>query len=399
MYRKLDNIVIGKHYKTIEVFTSNGEDGISLFAIEKKKNELVITHKEKRNQFSQLNDIPNINDCVFLIINNSQIIQKEVEGTNLHDIKTLSKAFPGLKLDDFYYEISKLKTKSIVAICRRSYVEELLSDFKSKGVTFAGLSLGVCSISQITSFTENEVLNTNTQTITIGNEDVLLKPFEGHAKTYEINGIEVENFFLLGFSTIVGWVLNNNSNTGNIISYNSILSNEFYQKKFFAKSVKMFVYFLLVILLINFFLFNHFFKAVNNTTADIQANKNLIENIKIVKTSLKGKEERLNSSINGNNSKSSFTINKIISEMPYSILLNQLVYNPLEKNIKEDEAIATQNNIILIAGKTINNVAFTSWIDHIQKYKEIENVTITQFGKNETKETVFILKIMVHETK
>ncbi len=399
MYRKLDKIVIGNQCKALELYTFNGEDRISLVAIEKKKNELVITHKEKRNQFDQLKEIPDKNDCVFLIINNSQIIQKEVDGTDIHDVKTLNKAFPSLKLDDFYYEISKLETKSIVAICRKSYVEELLLDFKSKGVTFFSLSLGICSISQIISFTENEVLNTNTQTINLGNEEVLIKPFEGNTKTYQINGIEVENFFLLGFSAIVGWVIKNNSNTGNIIPYNNNLSNEFYQKKFFAKSVKMFVYFLLFILLINFSLFNHFFKAVNNSNTDIQANKKLIENIKIVKTSLKEKEERLNSSINGNNSRSSFTINKIISEMPSSILLNQLVHNPLEKNIKEDEAIITQNNIILIAGKTINNLAFTNWIDLIQKYKEIENVIITQFGKNETKETVFIIKIMVHETK
>jgi hypothetical protein len=139
--------------------------------------------------------------------------------------------------------------------------------------------------------------------------------------------------------------------------------------------------------------------VVNNSTADIEANKNIIENIKIVKTRLEGKEERLNTTLIGNNSRCSYIINKIISEIPSSILLNQIVYNPLEKNIKEDEVIATHNNTILVAGKTINNVSFTNWIEHIQKYKEIEKVTISQFGKNETKETIFMLKIAVHETK
>ena len=399
MFTKLDNIVIGNQFIALEVFTANGEEGISLVAIEKKKNELAITHKEKRSQYDQLKEIPKKNDCVFLVINNSKIIQKEVDGTDIQDVKTLNKAFPSLKLDDFYYEISRVETKSIIAICRKSYVEELLSDFKSKGVTFSGISLGVCSISQIISYTDNEVLNTNTQTITLGNAESLIKPFEGTVETYEINGIEIQNSYLLGFSAIVGWVLKNNSNTGNITSFNSYLSNEYYQKKFFTKSVKTFVYFLLVILLINFFLFNHFFKVVNNSTADIEANKNTIENIKIVKTRLEGKEERLNTTLIGNNSRCSYIINKIISEIPSSILLNQIVYNPLEKNIKEDEVIATQSNTILVAGKTINNVSFTNWIEHIQKYKEIEKVTISQFGKNETKETIFMLKIAVHETK
>lgn len=399
MFLKIDNIVIGNLFIGLEVFTANGEDGISLVTVEKRKNELVITHKEKRSQFEKLQEIPNKDNCIFLIINNSQIIQKEVEGTDSNDGKTLNKAFPNLKQEDFYYEICRVETKSIVAICRKNYVEELVADFKIKGIDFSGISLGVCSVSNSLSFIEYENLNTNSQTLALANEDTIIKPFDGNTKIYEINGLEVDNYYLLGFSVVLGLIIKNNLNSGNIIQLNKHLWDNYYQKKFFAKGIKIIVYSLLMILLINFFVFNHYFNAVNHTTSDLEANKNLINSIKAVRSSLKNKEERFNTTYNGNNSKSSFIINQIINELPTSILLDQMVYHPLEKNIKEGEAIINQNNIILITGKTINNSALTNWIESIQKHKDIANVTITQFGKNEVKETVFMLKIKTDEAE
>lgn len=399
MLTKLNNILIGNQFIGLEIFTSKGDDEVSLVRIEKKKNELLINHAEKQTNFDQLKEKPQKNDCVFLIINNSHIIQKEVDEADTNEIKIVKKAFPNLKLEDFYYEICRIEAKSIVAICRKNYIDELLSYFQGKGVVFSGISLGVCSISQIISYCDNEVLKTNSQTIRIGNQQAILDKSDGDITSYQINGLEIQNSYLLGFSTILSYLLKPNTNSGNIIVFNNNLSDEYFQKKFFINFSKIFVFCLLIVLLINFFIFNYFFKAVNNSTLEIETNKNLIENIKIVKLRLRAKEERLNRALNDNNSRCSFLLNKIISEIPTSILLNQIIYHPLERNIKDDEEISTQNNIIIVAGKTINNAAFTNWIEQIQKYKEIDNVIITQFGKNETKETVFTLKIAVNEVK
>jgi hypothetical protein len=399
VFSKIDNIVIGDQFTGLEIFTANGEEGISLVTVEKKKNELVIIHREKRNKIDQLQQIPNKNDFVFLIINNSQIIQKEVHGTDSHDIKTLHKAFPNLKLEDFYYEICKIGIKSIVAVCRKSYVDELLSDFNSKGIILSGISLGVCSISQIIAFTGYDTLNTNSQSLALTNQENIIQPLDDKTRTYEINGLEVQDYYLLGFSAILRWVLKNNSNSGSILQFSDTLWNNQYQQRFFGKGLKAIIYSLLTILLVNFFVFNNYFKAVNNSTTNLEVSKNLTENIKEVQVRVKNKEVQFNNALSGNNSRSSHIINQIISELPTSILLNQLAYHPLEKNIKDEEAIATQDKIIIISGKTINNLAFTNWVELIQKHKEIANVTITQFGKNDTKETVFTLKIKTNETK
>lgn len=397
MFSKLDTILLGNQFVGLELFTANAEEGIALVVIERKKGELIISHKEKRNCYKDLVEKPNTDLPIFLVINNSQIIQKEVEGIDINDSKIINKAFPNLKTDDFHYEIWRVETKSIIAICRKSYIEELLISYKEFGITFSSISLGVCSISQIKTYTEVESLKTNTLTLFLNsNETTVIKSNENaKVETFEINGLEIQSSYLIGFSAVLRWVIKNNNNTGSIVLNNTNLLDCFYQKSFLKKGIKVAVFGLLIILLINFFVFTHYFNAVNNTSTDLTTNKVLIENIKDVKARLKIKEIKLENTITRSNSKSSWIINEIIKKIPQSILINELTYHPLEKNIKLDEAIVTLDDIILISGKTINNSAFTDWIESIESNKWINNVTITHFGKNETKETIFTIKISI----
>lgn len=402
MLSKFNDIIVGKQFVGIELFTHNHEDGIALVSVSRKKSELIITHTEKSESLDQIKELPSKNDTVFLIINNTQVLLKEVDEYDKSEIKMLNKAFPNLKHDDFFYEISKIGIRPLVAIVRKTYVYDTLKTLSQKGIKVAGVSLGISSISQLTSFIEEQTVNTNSQTIYFSETETIVGPIDnGIVKTYEINGLKIHSPYLLGFSGILQLITRHHDSSGTIHPFNEQQWNDHYQKNFFALGTKAMVYSLLILLLLNFFIFNHYFTAVENTSANLEANKGLINNISAVKSRLKVKEQRLKNSLNEENSKSAFIINELIAPIPSSILLSSLLYQPLEKNIKEEEAIATKDNLIIISGKTVNNSAFTSWVEQIQKLKMVENVTITQFGKNEMKETVFTLKISIlsHETK
>lgn len=383
------------------MFTLKNEDGISLLGIEKKKNELDIFHREKRQTLEQLNYKVNKENTVVLVVNNSNIIQKEVESTDSIDAKILNEAFPNIKNDEFYYEIWRLETKSIIAICRKDYINELIVSCKKKGIIFSSVSLGICSLSQVTSYSNQSVLETNSTTISLFDNERIINPNDSLIiKTFDINGLEIQSSYLLGFASILGLITQNSKNTGNITYLSNQLFEEFSQNSFFKKSLKLTVYSLLFLLLINFFIFNHYYEALTISNSDLESKKNIIENIKSTKQRLKSKEEKLKSNSSINSSKTSWYINELLNEMPSSILLNELIYNPLEKNIKNEEKIITKNNTLIISGKTINSTAFTNWIDKIENNKFVDKVTITTFGKNENKETVFsiTLKIISNET-
>jgi Tfp pilus assembly protein PilN len=75
------------------------------------------------------------------------------------------------------------------------------------------------------------------------------------------------------------------------------------------------------------------------------------------------------------------------------MLLSALSYQPLEKEIKEDEEIVFTPQTITVSGKILNNKDFTNWIETIEHHTWVDKVTITHFGKNETDESVFTVKL------
>src|SRR5690606_33754554 len=98
-----------------------------------------------------------------------------------------------------------------------------------------------------------------------------------------------------------------------------------------------------------------------------------------IKQRIKDKEKKLSSFITSNESKSSLVINDIVKILPSSILLSEIDYHPLEKKIKNKEAVISQDNLIIVSGTVINNEAFTEWIREIEKQNWVENIMIIAF--------------------
>jgi hypothetical protein len=145
----LTTLLRGKQYIGIEHFSLNNEEKRAILLVKKEKEELVIVQKDRISFSETLPEKWNKTLPFFLVVNTNQIIQKEVQGIDSSDEKLLHKAFPNTNWEEFYFEIWRLETKSIVAIGRKTYVEELLDNYHNQGISIAGISLGVCSITEI----------------------------------------------------------------------------------------------------------------------------------------------------------------------------------------------------------------------------------------------------------
>lgn len=392
---QLDTILLGNQFVGVELFSINGEDAVAQIFVEKKKDELLITNKEMRSNYDHFKEKPSKGIPVFLTINNSHTIHKEVEGGEKNDSKLLYKAFPNLKVEDFFYEIWRLESVAVIAICRKSYVNDLLHNFKEKQIAISGISLGVCGVATIKNFIEESIVKTNGQTISLEDETTIVNPNENNLiKACNINGLEVENTYLLSFTSVLQNLVPNTT-SGSITEFNTTLFADFKQNSFFRNGIKWAVYSLLAMLLINFFLFNYYFKKANETSTTIVANKSLIEEIKSTKERIKNKEEKL-----GNNNgylgiKNSYLINELVKNVPHSVLLSELTYHPIEKKMKEDEKIAFESDKIILAGTTNSPTELTNWFEELDELDWIENSTILHFGKNEENQTLFTLQLKI----
>jgi type II secretory pathway pseudopilin PulG len=395
-FPSLTSLLLGKQYIGIEHFSLNNEEKLAILLVEKKKEELVI---EKKDRISYSETLPEKWDKTlpfFLVINTNQVIQKEVQGIDTSDEKLLHKGFPNTNWEEFYFEIWRLKTKSIVAICRKMYVEKLLSNYHKQGISIAGISLGVCSISEIMNYSEEEELLTNHQTISWSEATpIITANSTALDTTYNINELAIQNSQVLTFAGILRLLLKDTPNTGNLINYSQQLYEDYNQRCFFSKGIKIMIGTLLTILLINFLIFTHYFKLAQETSESLLLSKSSLEEVIKTKQRILAKEIKVKNVVAMTSSQSSLVINEITKRIPQSVLLTELVYHPLEKKIKPEESILTQEKTITLSGTTIDNAAFTHWVESIEQLKWMNQVVITRFGKNDLNETEFSIKLIL----
>jgi hypothetical protein len=391
----LKKILLGKQYLGIEFFSLANEEKIATLQVERKKDQLTIAAEQMHHSREDLLKEKSKLSAV-LVINTSQVLQKEVQGTDPNDKKLLHKAFPNLQLNDFYFEIWRNDMTSCITICRKGYVEELLEALKPYFKIFS-VSLGISSISGLKTFTNANTLSTNTQTVDLNDPEHIVS--NGVlAGGMDINGLKITNTHLLGFSAALGLVVQF-ATTGSIQELNERLAEAYRQDSFFDRGLKIGIGLLLSILLINFFFFSHYFDKAREGEEAVSLNKAGIEKMVKIRERIKNKELALGGLTGNAGSKSSLLINQMVKDMPTTLLLTKIDYHPLDKKIKKDEAVLTLNDQISISGTTISNNDFTGWIENIEKIDDIKNVTIANFGKDSEDNTVFTLKITVNETK
>lgn len=391
----LKSLVLGNKFLGVELFSDNGKECLEVLEIHKKKNDLVSSNSQHLENFDEKinSDFP-----AYLVINTNQILYKEVDSSDANDAKILQKAFPNLNLEDFYFQIWRLENKSVVFISRKEYVDAIIKKLGDRKVKLYGFSLGLASISNITSFLKNDILKTNTFSIDLNADDKILSVIsDKNQEEYNLNGLQVNNKNIVSFSAALNLVLDTKNNSGNCVVKNQLLADNYMQSSFFSKGFKVMVGFILGLLLINFLIFNHYFKKEQEVSASLEMNRNYIEKIKSLKEDIKTKEERVKIFSRTNASKSSILLNEITKNIPTSILLKKVSYHPLQKKIKENEPILSDDTALLIAGESIDKTEFTNWITALENLSWISSVSIVKYGNENGKEESFEIKVKLND--
>src|SRR5690606_36266952 len=150
-------------------------------------------------------------------------------------LTVVNKAFPNLKMDDFYFETFQSGENCIVSICRKDEIHTLLKNFEEHKIGISGFSLGVSQLHNIPPFIEEKDVQLNNHLVTTtdtGIDSIKIND-TGTVKVYNVNGIDVSGKYLLGFSGILGSILQQNTFTSNFTPVNSALTDEFLNKRFF----------------------------------------------------------------------------------------------------------------------------------------------------------------------
>ena len=394
-----DYIYLGNHFCGIEHTALDGKEILYASLLVKKRKEVLIDKSFETAQLTELKELLPKKQHAFLIINNEQVITKKIETESSDDIKLVHNAFPNINPDEFVYEVLRQDHFHFVSICRKQYLTELIEDYKTNGISIVNVSLGNLNINAVSTFIDlNEILTSNAL-ITKENHEInkIELSNDGSLLDYDVNGLKVNSSFLLSLSGALSNIIKFNNDSTNFESHKQELLSNYKQSQFTSGFIKTSLVFILLVLLINFFFFNHYFNGVNDLQVTAEINLSAKSKTMELNTIVDKKKKRVDDMFLGGSSKSSFYADEITSSISQSVILLSLNFQPLLKRIKDDKEIIYDNKVILISGESANSVLFSNWISTLEAKTWIKNVEIIEYGNVSNSKSNFSIKLLLND--
>ena len=392
-------LTYGNRFYSVEQTLVNANATYCGIGLKKTKNKVDIEDSFQADNLQTVSKAIPKGKAVFLVINNDAVITKKVDSHETETFKLVLQAFPNIKIEDFYYEVLKQEHSHFVSICRKTYVDELLKDYKQHNITIVDVSLGNLMITTIAGFISEDTFRTSNATITKKDNAIQSIAVNRHVSntSYDVNGTVLKANQLISFSSALNLITSSKHIESVFGDTQQQLVTHFKEKQFFTQFIKLGLSFLFVLLLGNFFLFNSYYDKVNELkeTAQVLATSKtrvIHLNEKVLKM-----QKQVDDVLKSNASHSSFYANAIITSLPQEIILSELNYQPLLKKIKVKKAIENDINVLLVSGTSLDNVRVSDWISELETTDWVNHIEIINFDDKSKARSSFSFKIYIKD--
>jgi len=392
------HILYGSRFCGIEHTSINSLAAITVTILKQSKKELNLESTFQVDSIDEIVEKISKNQHAILIINDDNVLSKTIESQQQDTLKVVYLAFPNINLEDFYFEVLSQKEKHFISLCRKDYVQNIIENYTKQKLFIVDVSLGNNLIGNLSDFlNKNQIYSSNAQIQIENNQIIQIEKDSVHSENYDINGLTVSNEYVLSFSGALKTVLKNGNTKTNFTVEKERLFKNYKQIRFFNQFLKIGGLFILGLLLVNFFFFNHYFNKVNELKQISVINQSTKNQIVKLNETVSKKQKMVDDLLKSNESKSSFYSNTIIHSLPKSILLSEFNYQPLSKRVKADKPIELEQNSITISGKSNDSKAFSSWISQLEQENWIDKVNIIDYGNSSSNSSDFKIKIVLDD--
>ena len=384
-------LYFGKRYCGVEHALEGDNEVLYVSVLKKSKKTIDVDGTFKVSTIDELQKVLPKNHPVSLVVNNSQVLSKQVESEQTD---------ANINLEEFFYGVSSQGKIHYVSLCRKVYIESLVADYKTLGTPIIHVSLGNGSVFGIREFLDGKVYTSNAcVTVTNGSITAIEKRINTITTDYDINGLRVYNTHVLSLSVALNMVIQRFSSMTNLDALVQSLRDGYLQSRFNNLMLKFGGLFILGLLMVNFLFFNHYFNAVNTLQQSSQVNQTVKQ--KVLELSLQvGKSQKMvEDLLKGSGSKSSFFVNAIVQSLPESILLSNLDYQPLLKRIKTDKPIDIDYGVILISGTSNKSESFSKWIAALEAFGWVDKVSVLSYEDISETVSEFNIKLDMDDDK
>lgn len=391
----------GFTYNGLEISETEGKASYFLLKLKKSKDELVLTDKIELEDLGGLPNSIKKNSSIFLCINTSTILTKKVEGVNSNNPEAIvSQAFPGLDLNKYYYQVFARSSESIVTISNKEPIDAFLLKLKDLKIQVSKFSLGISAIENILPYLESGTVSISNKQLVLknGGIDEISASSTQSEQQYSVNGLELSNFHLLSFAQILGH-LSGKVHTTNFEDVCAGLQWESKNHRIFNQVLKYSLAFFIVLLLANFFIYDIYHEKVGELNAAMDATSSQKDELTLLGESVQRKQERVETLTASANSKATYYLDLFAKNIPTSILLTGIKYQPLAKPVRETKPIMLEEETMLVSGisKSVNDFSF--WIEELERSGWINSVETLDYDYISKDTSNFLLEIGFYEDR
>ncbi len=388
----------GRMYAAVELFDVEGKAAYSVVLIKKEKGELVIHKATEVTELGELKACIGVNTPLFFTINTNNVLTKPIADMEANsDEAKVNHTFPNLNLETFYYDMLSEEFCPMVSIARMDVVEGVLSSLKEVGLQPMGIQLGLAGLGSILPHLESGSIHGSNFGLDVeqGKLREVVSQSSGEG-TYRLNGLELQGGHLLGFAQILGHVEGRVSVT-NLTEINKKLSSEGKNNLVFNRVVKASLLFFLVLLLVNFFVFDHYHSKVQEIRAASELNSSQAQQFKALSTLVTEKQERVDLLNRSGNSRATHFLDQLAGNVPTTVLLEEIQFQSLLKPFREGKSLEIEEGVIQVSGVSSESAAFSKWIALLEKQKWVQGVEILGYDFVTKENSGFTIKIVLKE--
>ena len=310
-------------------------------------------------------------------------------------------AFPNIDWEQFYFQIGRFGDKAILTLARKSHVEEVIKSFEANHLKIKSLTLGISTIYEIVPFIENQSFITSKFKIQPGTSEIIEFPDTEKSldgSTISVADFELNSFFLPGLSSFLGLIQGRLNLRASLKGRNKELKSNFNKDLLFKGLLFSSVTFLLLILLINSFLYTDYYEDLNfykslNSKVEIEK-----ERWGQLEEEYEEKKALVENFYATSHSNSTYFLNQIVVSVPSKITLSKLKYQPFQKAIEQGEPIEIRKNIIMLSGGTSEEYSFSEWIQDMERKEWVKKIEINDYQMKAGDEQIeFEIEITLNE--
>lgn len=367
-------------FNTIELIGDANNSSYKLLKGSFKDDKFSIEDYQENIDISKVFDKDKKTFSTFLNINNNKVLNKIVDTDRVSDVKSI---FPNFKVDDFFIQTSiDFNGESIISLIRKDDLESIISDFNSEGINIIGISLGVVSSPLL--FQQFDVIPNTIHTdifdfnFTENQLVSITKTLEDSVHEYsEIDNITSGQFNLYSLIATANY-LNDTLNIPDCKKLNNS-NKEFIWGRIFKSGLQVGLLSMLIILLANYLFFDFYYKKQIELEQNLQVQSVDNDSYHKIKNELQNKINFIEQQNLSDNTKASYYLDIIASNIPNSILLESIEYFPIKKKIKADKEVINYKNIINLEGESVNKIGFIKWIEDIKNISWIEKLDVIDY--------------------